>query len=99
MPRRCALISVMTLVFLLTCISGCSTKTLAYTAHCVPKEVGITFLSIGPVDHTKWANEILGYQNWKKTGTLITALVFCNLHEEIKVDEKTPFFISEIRKR
>ncbi|CAI6301925.1 unnamed protein product [Periconia digitata] len=39
------------------------------------------------------------YQNWKKTGTLITALVFCNLHEEIKVDEKTPLFISELRKR
>ncbi|PVH96263.1 hypothetical protein DM02DRAFT_617345 [Periconia macrospinosa] len=39
------------------------------------------------------------YQNLKKSATLITALLFCNLHEEIKVDEKTPFFITEVRKR
>lgn len=40
-----------------------------------------------------------GYENWKKSGILFTALTYCNIHEEIKVDDHTPFFITEMRKR
>ncbi|KAF1953467.1 hypothetical protein CC80DRAFT_149754 [Byssothecium circinans] len=39
------------------------------------------------------------YENWKKAGTVMTALAFCNLHEEIRVDDHTPFWMAEIRKR
>lgn len=39
------------------------------------------------------------FENWKRSGSLATAMIFFNLHQEIKVDDDTPFFISEIRKR
>jgi hypothetical protein len=39
------------------------------------------------------------FENWKRSGTLATAMIFFNLHQEIKVDDNTPFFISELRKR
>ncbi|KAF2868108.1 hypothetical protein BDV95DRAFT_157941 [Massariosphaeria phaeospora] len=39
------------------------------------------------------------YQNWVKTGSMSTAVVGFGLHEEIKVDDNTPFFIAEFRKR
>lgn len=45
------------------------------------------------------ANLILGYENSKKTSSLAAALQCCNLHQEIKVNDHTPFFISELRKR
>jgi hypothetical protein len=40
-----------------------------------------------------------GYENWKKTSALTAALMCCNLHQEIKVDDSTPFFMAELRKR
>lgn len=40
-----------------------------------------------------------GYENWKKTSALAAALQCANLHEEIRVDDNTPFFIAELRKR
>jgi hypothetical protein len=39
------------------------------------------------------------YANWQKTGYLTTALLSYGLHNEIKVNDTTPFFISEFRKR
>ncbi|KAJ4299507.1 hypothetical protein N0V90_004752 [Kalmusia sp. IMI 367209] len=39
------------------------------------------------------------FENWKRSGNLSTALIFFNLHQEIKVDDNTPFFIAELRKR
>ncbi|KAF2464247.1 uncharacterized protein BDR25DRAFT_97671 [Lindgomyces ingoldianus] len=39
------------------------------------------------------------YSNWQKSGYLATALVAFGLHQEIKVDENTPFFMAELRKR
>ncbi|KAL1596647.1 hypothetical protein SLS60_009295 [Paraconiothyrium brasiliense] len=39
------------------------------------------------------------FENWKRSGILATAMIFFNLHQEIKVDDNTPFFISELRKR
>ncbi|KAF2847368.1 hypothetical protein T440DRAFT_403541 [Plenodomus tracheiphilus IPT5] len=39
------------------------------------------------------------YEINKKTAALSAAAVCCNLHREIKVDEQTPFFIAELRKR
>jgi hypothetical protein len=40
-----------------------------------------------------------GYENAKKVASLATALLSCNLHREIKVDDRTPFFMAELRKR
>lgn len=40
-----------------------------------------------------------GYDNWKKTSAFTAALQCANLHQEIKVDDMTPFFIAELRKR
>ncbi|KAF2631836.1 hypothetical protein BU25DRAFT_445890 [Macroventuria anomochaeta] len=40
-----------------------------------------------------------GYDNWKKTSAFAAALQCANLHQEIKVDDDTPFFIAELRKR
>ncbi|KAF1840198.1 uncharacterized protein K460DRAFT_348380 [Cucurbitaria berberidis CBS 394.84] len=39
------------------------------------------------------------YENARKLSGLATALLCCNLHQEIKVDDHTPFFIAEFRKR
>lgn len=39
------------------------------------------------------------FENWKRSGILATAMIFFNLHQEIKVDDNTPFFMSELRKR
>ncbi|KAF9696762.1 hypothetical protein EKO04_005393 [Ascochyta lentis] len=39
------------------------------------------------------------YDNWKKTAALTAALQCANLHQDITVDERTPFFIAELRKR
>ncbi|KAL5381318.1 hypothetical protein DPSP01_007309 [Paraphaeosphaeria sporulosa] len=39
------------------------------------------------------------FENWKRSGILATAMIFFNLHQEIKVDDNTPFFIAELRKR
>ncbi|KAJ4375910.1 hypothetical protein N0V83_001188 [Neocucurbitaria cava] len=39
------------------------------------------------------------YENSRKISSLATALMCCNLHQEIKVDDDTPFFIAQIRKR
>ncbi|KAH8712009.1 hypothetical protein GQ44DRAFT_661160 [Phaeosphaeriaceae sp. PMI808] len=39
------------------------------------------------------------YENAKKNASLTTALLSCNLHQEIAVDDNTPFFIAELRKR
>ncbi|KAF3010745.1 hypothetical protein E8E13_007122 [Curvularia kusanoi] len=39
------------------------------------------------------------YDNWKKQSALAAALQCANLHQEIKVDDNTPFFIAELRKR
>ncbi|KAF2265082.1 hypothetical protein CC78DRAFT_211996 [Lojkania enalia] len=39
------------------------------------------------------------YCNWQKSGYLATALMAYGLHQEIKVDDKTPFFMAEFRKR
>ena len=39
------------------------------------------------------------FENWKRSGILATAMIFFNLHQEIKVDDDTPFFITELRKR
>ncbi|KAH7377712.1 hypothetical protein BKA66DRAFT_560870 [Pyrenochaeta sp. MPI-SDFR-AT-0127] len=39
------------------------------------------------------------YENSRKTSSLAAALLCCNLHQEIKVDDYTPFFIAEFRKR
>jgi hypothetical protein len=41
----------------------------------------------------------IGYENSKKNASLATALLSCNLHQDIKVDEHTPFFMAELRKR
>jgi hypothetical protein len=35
----------------------------------------------------------------KKISILAAALIDCNLHQEIKVDDQTPFFMAELRKR
>lgn len=40
-----------------------------------------------------------GYETSRKTSTLATALLSCNLHQEITIDDYTPFFIAELRKR
>jgi hypothetical protein len=40
-----------------------------------------------------------GYENSKKNASLANALLSCNLHQEIKVDERTPLFMAELRKR
>jgi hypothetical protein len=40
-----------------------------------------------------------GFENWRKTGHLASALVYYNLHEEITVNDSTPVFIAEMRKR
>jgi hypothetical protein len=39
------------------------------------------------------------YENAKKTSRLAAALMSCNLHREIVVDNETPFFMAELRKR
>ena len=39
------------------------------------------------------------YANWLKSGVLCNAMVAFGLHQEIKADDETPFFISEFRKR
>ncbi|ORY18115.1 hypothetical protein BCR34DRAFT_583051 [Clohesyomyces aquaticus] len=39
------------------------------------------------------------YNNWQKCGYLSTALMAFGLHQEIKVDDNTPFFMAELRKR
>jgi hypothetical protein len=54
-----------------------------------------------------YENTILGcsmhpkgsYRNFQKTGQLYNALLACGLHQEIKVDDRIPFFIVELRKR
>lgn len=40
-----------------------------------------------------------GYENSRKNASLANALLSCNLHQEIKVDDHTPFFMAELRKR
>jgi hypothetical protein len=40
-----------------------------------------------------------GFETSKKASNLAAALMCCNLHQEIKADDRTPFFISELRKR
>lgn len=40
-----------------------------------------------------------GYANWQKAGVLNNALLAFGLHQEIKVDADTPFFITEFRKK
>lgn len=45
------------------------------------------------------ANRLIGYENAKKTSRLTTALLSCNLHQDIKADNDTPFFMAELRKR
>ena len=42
---------------------------------------------------------VTGYDNWKKQSVLAAALQCANLHQEIMVDDSTPFFIAELRKR
>lgn len=44
-------------------------------------------------------DKFVGYENSKKNASLATALLSCNLHQEIKVDDRTPFFMAELRKR
>ncbi|KAH7392442.1 hypothetical protein DE146DRAFT_141069 [Phaeosphaeria sp. MPI-PUGE-AT-0046c] len=39
------------------------------------------------------------YENSRKNASLANALLSCNLHQEIKVDDHTPFFLAELRKR
>ncbi|KAF1994633.1 hypothetical protein P154DRAFT_367137 [Amniculicola lignicola CBS 123094] len=39
------------------------------------------------------------YMNWQRSGYLNLAIMSFGLHEEIKVDDDTPFFITELRKR
>ncbi|KAF2027170.1 hypothetical protein EK21DRAFT_102720 [Setomelanomma holmii] len=39
------------------------------------------------------------YENSKKNASLATALISYNLHQKIVVDQRTPFFMSELRKR
>ncbi|KAI8931330.1 hypothetical protein NX059_011671 [Plenodomus lindquistii] len=39
------------------------------------------------------------YENIKKIAAVNAAAICCNLHQEIKVDDKTPLFITEFRKR
>lgn len=39
------------------------------------------------------------YENSKKVAALSAAAICCNLHRGIKVDDHTPFFITELRKR
>ncbi|KAJ8118839.1 hypothetical protein OPT61_g242 [Boeremia exigua] len=39
------------------------------------------------------------YDNWRKTSAFAAALQCANLHQEIVVDDNTPFFIAELRKR
>ncbi|KAF2492744.1 hypothetical protein BU16DRAFT_466528 [Lophium mytilinum] len=39
------------------------------------------------------------YANWQKSGEINNALLAFGLHQEIKVDADTPFFIAEFRKR
>jgi hypothetical protein len=45
------------------------------------------------------ANNHVGYENSRKSASLANALLSCNLHQEIKVDDHTPFFMAELRKR
>lgn len=40
-----------------------------------------------------------GYDNWRKTSAFAAALQCADLHQEITVNEDTPFFIAELRKR
>ncbi|KAF2655662.1 hypothetical protein K491DRAFT_414301 [Lophiostoma macrostomum CBS 122681] len=40
-----------------------------------------------------------GYRSWQKSSALASALLACGLHQKIEVNDKTPFFITEIRKR
>lgn len=40
-----------------------------------------------------------GYENAKKNASVANALLSFNLHQEIKVDDRTPFFMAELRKR
>lgn len=44
--------------------------------------------------HTKGSDA-----NWQKSGQLNNALLAFGLHQEIKVDDETPFFITEFRKK
>jgi hypothetical protein len=44
-------------------------------------------------------NKFSDFEESKKTASLAAALVCCNLHQEIKVDDQTPFFMAEFRKR
>lgn len=39
------------------------------------------------------------YENARKMSRLASALVSCNLHQKIEVDDNTPFFMAELRKR
>ncbi|KAF2703823.1 hypothetical protein K504DRAFT_538630 [Pleomassaria siparia CBS 279.74] len=39
------------------------------------------------------------YGNWQKSGYLATAIMSYGLHREIKVNDRVPFFIAELRKR
>ena len=43
--------------------------------------------------------KLAGYGNSKKNADVATALLSCNLHQEIRVDDSTPFFMAELRKR
>ncbi|KAF2107677.1 hypothetical protein BDV96DRAFT_293460 [Lophiotrema nucula] len=53
-------------------------------------------------EHTVVSNSLHAkgsYSNWQRTGYLAHALVAFGLHQEIRVDDHTPFFIAEFRKR
>ncbi|KAF3033546.1 hypothetical protein E8E12_000688 [Didymella heteroderae] len=39
------------------------------------------------------------YDNWRKTSAFVAALQCANLHQEIEVNDDTPLFMTEIRKR
>lgn len=45
------------------------------------------------------ADEVAGYENARKVAALSAAILCCNLHREVVVDDQTPFFIAEFRKR
>jgi hypothetical protein len=42
---------------------------------------------------------LLGYDSWRKTSWFVAALQCANLHREIEVNDSTPLFLTELRKR
>lgn len=68
------------------------------TDHDLMNDIFLWFLYVNTIIYCTM-HTTGSYTNWQKTGYLSTALISYGLHNEIKVNDRTPFFIAELRKR